>query len=63
MYSANGGTFDFKDLAVDDRFLTLSRCIFVHPCGELWVETKKIGYSAGMVAMPVGKEYVRQFDG
>ena len=56
MDGADGGAFDFKDLAVGDGLLGAARAVFVDGVVEVWVEAEEVGHAAGVVAVPVGEQ-------
>lgn len=63
MYCADGSAVYVEDLAIRDGFLAFVGCVLVNGAGEVGVEAKEVGDSAGMVTVPVGKEDVGQGDG
>ena len=63
VHCADSGTFNFEDLAVRDGLLSSTGCILVDRGRYMGVEAKKVGYSAGVIAVPVGQEYAGQGDG
>ena len=62
MDGADGGPFDFEDLAVGDGLLGAARAVFVEGVGEVWVEAEEVGYAAGVVTVPVGEQGVGEGD-
>ena len=58
MNGADGGPFDFEDLAVGDWLLGATRAVFVDGVGEVWIDTEEVRYATGMVTVPVGEQGV-----
>jgi hypothetical protein len=59
---AEDGSFGFEDLAVFDGELTGAGLVFVNSGGEAWIVGDEVGDASGVVAVPVGKEDVGNFE-
>lgn len=53
MYCTDCGAFDLEDLAVRDWSLATSGVVLVDGVGEVRVQLQKLGYTKGVVTMPV----------
>lgn len=60
MYGSNGGAFDAEDLPVGDGLLTSTGRVLVNGLAEVRIQAEKVRNAAGVVAVPVGEQYVRE---
>ena len=58
VHGADGAAFDGEDLAVKDRLLGFTGCVFVDEGGEMRIEAEEVGNTTCMITMPVSKEDV-----
>lgn len=52
-----------EHLAVLDRSLAMLRGVFINTIREVRVHPDQVGYTPGVVSMPVRQEHLGQFDG
>ena len=58
MHCSNSGAWNTKYLTVCNGLLIFAGSVFVDCRGEVGIEAKEVGYSAGVITMPMGQEYM-----